>query len=86
MLHSAFFMDFFNDQLSLQNLYPVSDFAEPTRTPEQTNAQWFERADFHVIMYEQVTETINDGVVTSVEVKVYDGSDDDPVADITIET
>jgi hypothetical protein len=82
MIHSAMFMDYFNDVLSLSNLYPISDPPEPTRIPEQTNSQWFERADFHIIMYEQVTETIEDGAVTSVEVKVYDK--DGLAADITV--
>jgi hypothetical protein len=83
MIHSAFFMDYFNDSLSLSNLYPVSDFAEPTRVPENLNAQWFERADFHVVMYEQVTETIDDGAVTSVEVKI-NADDLGQVTDFTV--
>jgi hypothetical protein len=37
-------------------------------------------------MYEQVTETITDGIATSVEVKVFDGSPNDPVADFTVTT
>lgn len=86
MVHSAvLFMDYFSDALSLINMYPVSDPPQPTRIPEQVQAEWWERADFHVVMYEQITETIQYGVVTSVEVKVYDGSPDDPVADITVE-
>jgi hypothetical protein len=84
MLHTAFiFMSYFSDQLSLSNLYPVSDPPEPTRTPENFNAQWWERADFHIIVYEQVTETITINPVTSVEVKVIDGSLGQ-VADLTI--
>lgn len=84
MIHTAFvFMSYFSDQLSLRNLYPVSDPPEPTRTPENFNAQWWERADFHIIVYEQVTETITINPVTSVEVKVIDGSLGQ-VADITI--
>lgn len=80
-IHSAFFMDYFNDLLSLQQLYPVSDFAEPTRIPEQTNAQWFDRSDFSVVMYEQITETISDGAVISVENKVF--TEDGLLADVT---
>ena len=59
--------------------------ADKDGIPEQVQAEWWERADFHVVMYEQITETIQYGVVTSVEVKVYDGSSNDPVADITVE-
>lgn len=84
MIHSAvIFMDYFSDRLSESNLYPVSDPSEPTRMPEEFNAQWFERADFHVVMYEQVTETIQDNVVTSVEIKV-NTKDASPLADITV--
>lgn len=84
MLHSALFLDLFNDQFNSQNLFPVPDMPEPIRIPELVNAQWFERADFYCNMYENVTETILDNVVTSVEVKLYDGSPDDPVADFTV--
>lgn len=86
MIHSAFvFMSYFSDQLSLSSLYPVSDPPEPTRTPENFNAQWWERADFHIIVYEQVIETITYNPVTSVENKVYaDGLG--LVADITTQT
>ena len=85
-VHSAFvFMDYFADQLSLSNLFTVTDPQEPTRMPEMFNAQWWERSDFAVTVYENVTETIQDGAVTSVEIKVYDGSPSDPVADFTVE-
>ena len=81
---SAMFMDYFNDALSLQNLYPVSDFDSPVRAPELVQAQWWDRSDFSISLYEQVTETIQDTIATQVEVKVYDGSPTDPVADITV--
>ncbi len=87
-LHSATFMDWFNNQLSSSNLYPVEDPPEPTRTPEQFNAQWWERCDFKIDLYEQITETLtwpaDAGAVTSVEVRLYDGSPADPVADFTV--
>jgi hypothetical protein len=86
MIRSALFMDYFNDQLNLSNLYPVPDSPEVTRMPEEWNAQWIERSDYHIVMYEQVTETITDGIATSVEVKVFDGSPNDPVADFTVTT
>jgi hypothetical protein len=85
MVRSAMFQDYFNDQLNLANLFPVNDPPEVTRTPELINAEWFERADFHIMMYEQVTETIQPGIATSVEVKVYDGSPNDPVADFVVD-
>jgi hypothetical protein len=76
-------MDFFASLLNLQNLYPVSDPPEPTRAPENFNAQWWDRTDFHVDMYEQITETIQPGVVTSVEISVQHQSGQ--VADITVQ-
>ena len=82
-IHSATFMDYFSDQLSLAALYTVNDPPEPTRTPENFNAQWFERADFHIVLYEQVTETINDGAVVSVEIKI-NADDLGQVADLTV--
>lgn len=81
-IRTAMFMDYFNEQLSLSNLYPISDPPEVVRAPEQFNAQWWERADFYINMYEAVTETINPGTATSVEVIVRDG--DGVVADITV--
>ena len=83
---SATFMDYFNDVLSLNNLFMVSDPSEPTRMPEQFNAQFWERCDFAVSMYENVTETISDGLVTSVEVKIYeaDVSTTGTAADVTV--
>ena len=71
-IYDALFLDYFNDQLNLQQLFPIPDMPEPARVPELINAQWFERADFYCVMYEYVTETILDNVVKSVEVKLYD--------------
>lgn len=83
-IHSALFQDYFNDEFSLSNLYPVLDPREPVRIPVEHNAQWYDSSQFHCIFYEQVTETISTPAVSSLEIKVYDGSVDDPVADITI--
>lgn len=83
---SATFMDYFNDVLNLANLFPVSDPVEPIRAPELINAEWWERCDFSLSLYENVTETIEDGQAISVEIKVYDGSPADPVADFTVTT
>ena len=86
-LWSAFaFMDYFADALSLSNLFVVTDPAEPIYMPETFNAQWWPRADFAVSMYENVTETISDGKVLSVENKIYDAdvSTTGPAADFTV--
>jgi hypothetical protein len=74
MIRSAMFMDYFNEQLNVANLYPLSDPPEVTRSPENLNAQWFERADFYIDMYEQVTESIEDAIVTSVEIKIEEAA------------
>jgi hypothetical protein len=83
-VHSALFQDYFNDAFATSNLYPVLEPAEPVRLPIEHNAQWYDSSQFHCVFYEQITETIQSPVATSVEVKVYDGSPDDPVADVTI--
>ena len=79
---SSMFMDYATDQLGLSNLFPVPDFAEPVRAPENFNAQWWDRSDFEAELYEAVTETIGDGKATSVEVKI--NTKDGQVADLTI--
>lgn len=82
-VHSGLFMDWVNYSLNASNLFPVNDTPEPTRIPELINAQWWERADFHVIMYEQVTETISEDKALSVEIKVEDSNGLE--ADITVQ-
>lgn len=83
-IHSALFQDYFNEQFELSKLYPVLDPPEPVRIPVEHNAQWYDSSQFHCIFYEEVTETIQTPAVASVEIKVYDGSVDDPIADITV--
>ena len=82
-LHSTTFLDWFNDLLSTSNLYPLSDPPNPTYIPENFNAQWWPRSDFHLDLYEKVTETIQDGAVTSVEVSL-NADDLGKVADFTV--
>lgn len=75
MIRSAMFMDYFNDLLAQSNLYLISDPPEVVRVPENDNAQWWERSDFHIDCYEQVTETLVTpvgGYVKSVEIIVED--------------
>lgn len=83
-IHSALFQDYFNEQFEVSKLYPVLDPAEPVRVPVDHNAQWYDSNQFSCVFYEEVTETIQTPSVSSVEIKVYDGSVDDPVADITV--
>jgi hypothetical protein len=84
---SAFvFMNYFSDALESNGISVVTDPDEPTWIPENINGQWFKRADFHVYVYEKVTESINDGKTTSVEVKVYQTDNPSgPVADFTVQ-
>ena len=81
-LRSALFMDYFTDQLSLSNLFPNPDNQAPTRVPELTNAQWWERSDFSCEMNEFVTETITVPAVVSVPVTVQS---EDLTANTTIQ-
>lgn len=86
-VHTAAFMDWFTDALAASNVFLVTDFKEPQCVPELINAQWWGHAVFEVTMYEGAVETIQPGVATSVEVKVYDQdstSAADTVADITV--
>jgi hypothetical protein len=83
---SATFMDYFNDALNLANLFPVSDPAEPVRAPELINAEWWERCDFALSLYESVTETTEDSQAISVEVKLYESSLATQAADFTVTT
>ena len=69
-VRSALFLDYFTDLLATSQLFPNPDHRAPTRTPEQMNAQWYERADFSCQMNEFVTETITVPSVTSVPVTV----------------
>ncbi len=85
MIHSALFQDYFNDALAASNLYPVSDFAEPVRLPIEHNAQWYDSSTFSCVVYEEVRETILSPTVTSLEIKVYDGDPNDPIADINFQ-
>lgn len=83
-IHSAVLQsDYFYDQLSAANVYALTDPHEPVRVPVEHNAQWYDSSQFSCLFYEQVTETIQTRAVTSVEIKVYDGSVNDPIADIT---
>lgn len=69
-LRSGVYQDYFTEQLSLSQLFPVSDFPETVRVPEILDGQWIERVDFEFECYEFVTETINRQTVISVEVIV----------------
>jgi hypothetical protein len=82
-VHSAVFIDYFNDVLSLSNLYPLSDPSTPTRIPVEHNLQWYDHTHFHCDFYEAVSETIQDSIATSVEVKL--NTDAGLAADFTVE-
>jgi len=82
-IHSATFLDWFNDLLSVTGLYPLNDPPNPTYIPETWNAQWWPRSDFYIDLYEAVTETIQDSVVKSVEIKV-NADDLGQVVDFTV--
>ena len=83
-LRSATYLDYFEEQLTPSRLFPLSDPPEVARNPENFNAQFWERADFYLDLYEYVTETIAPGTATSVEIKVID-STVGLVADLNVE-
>src|SRR5580700_9115845 len=58
LIRSGLFQDYFTDQLALMQLFPMSEFPESVRVPEQLNGQWFDRSDLKCEMYEFVTESI----------------------------
>jgi hypothetical protein len=81
-LRSALFIEYFTDQLSLSNVFPVSAYSAPVRLPELINGQWFDRVDFECEMYENVSASIQDQTVISVEVI---GKDDaGTIFDVTV--
>lgn len=82
-IRSALYQDYFTNALSLVNLFPVSDFEEPRRAPENIQGQWFERVDFNFEMYEFVTETIQRQTISSAEVLV--SNSDGQIADINVQ-
>lgn len=80
-LRSGLYQDYFTEQFSLSQLFPVSDFPEPMRAPELIDGQWFERCDFEAEFYEFITETILRQTVVSVET-IIDGANGQ-IADFT---
>jgi hypothetical protein len=85
-IRSAFYQDYFTNLLAQSNLFPVSDFPEPIRVPEENgNGQWFERVDMEFEVYEFVTETIARQTVVSEEVILEtDTSGTTLIADIKV--
>jgi hypothetical protein len=81
-VRSAFYQDYLCEQLAAEQLFPVSDFQEVMRVPEELNGQWFERCDFEVEMYEFVTETMERQTIVSGEVILADP--DEQIADFTV--
>jgi hypothetical protein len=82
-LRSGLYQDLFTDLLSLKQLFPVSEFSEVVRVPEEFNGQWCERCDVECEMYEFVTESIQRNTIGSVE--VIASTSDGQFADITVE-
>jgi hypothetical protein len=81
-VRSAFYQDYFTEELAQLDLFPIPDAPPPVRVPEELNGQWFERCDFEADLYEFVTETITRQTVKSVEVIVEEPAGE--VADFTV--
>lgn len=80
-LRSALYQDYFTQALQNSQLFPMSEFPQPVRTPELLDGQWFERVDFSCEMYEFISETILRQTVLSVETIIQ--NKDGVVADFT---
>lgn len=73
-----------HDQLSASQLYFVPDPAAPTRAPEFQDGQWWERVDFRARLNEFVTETLEEGAITSAEI-IVENELGVQTADITVQ-
>jgi hypothetical protein len=72
LIKSALFLDFPLDALALQNLFIISDIADPIRAPELFDGQWWERVELEARMNEAVTETIFTPAIASAQIIVAD--------------
>lgn len=70
VVRSGLYQDYFTNSLSKVQLFPMSDFPAPVRAPEEIDAQWFERVDLEVEMYEFVTEVLSRQTILISEVIV----------------
>lgn len=68
LIKSALFLEFSLDSLALSNLFIVPDIADPIRSPELLNGQWWERAELEVRFYEGITEKILTPSIASVDI------------------
>lgn len=67
-IKSALFNAVFLDPLSLQGLYPVTDYGVPIRAPELFDGQWWERVDFKAKFNELVTEDFIESSIGSADI------------------
>lgn len=72
LLKSAMQQDFIHDSLAALNVFLMPEVSNPRRMPEEFEGEYWERSDFEMVFYEQVTETIVTNTVASVEVLVLD--------------
>lgn len=82
-VRSALFQDYFCEALSLDQLFPMSDFPEVIRAPEEINKLWYERSDFSFELYECVTESILRQTILSAEIIVEESLAGE-IADVTV--
>jgi len=73
--------EFVYGTLSDSNLYLMPEIGNAIRAPELKQGRWWERTDLHVIVYEQINETLQTGTVKSIEIIGYD--DKGQIFDIT---
>jgi hypothetical protein len=85
LIKSCLFLDWVTDALANSNLYLITDVADPTRSPEEFEGQWWERSDITFHLNENVVETITVQSVASVEV-IGISNDSGQAFDITIKS
>ena len=74
LVRSCLFLDQFARILRSFNLFTMMDIPNPLRAPELFQAQWWERVDLRVRMYEGVQETLSYQSPTSTEIIIEDAS------------
>lgn len=82
LIRDAMFLDWTAQELSLSNLYLVTDVGRVVYIPELFQGQWFKRSDISMRLNEAVTDTIVVNAIESAEVIGY--TNDGEVFDIVV--
>lgn len=69
-IRSGLLLEVSSEPLSKSNLYLVTDIDEPMYAPEVDDGRWWERTSLEANFNEQITETITNPSVESVEINL----------------